>query len=119
MVLPSLTFIVDPTMNLMSGPHHECERREHHFTILQDYIRIFRIPQPCHLKLGKLNANTTINHIFKESYSSLSGNSFVIFYPSLLPLLYLERRFYPKIINIHSKCRELFWNLRSIGSLPN
>ena len=30
MVLPSLTFIMDPTMNLISRPHHECERNEHH-----------------------------------------------------------------------------------------
>ena len=30
MVLPPLTFMVDPTINLMSGPHHECERREHY-----------------------------------------------------------------------------------------
>ena len=30
MVLPPLTFMVDPTMNLMSRPHHECERREHY-----------------------------------------------------------------------------------------
>ena len=30
MVFPPLTFMVDPNMNLMSGPHHECERREHH-----------------------------------------------------------------------------------------
>ena len=30
MVLSPLTFIVDPTMNLMSGPHHECERKKHH-----------------------------------------------------------------------------------------
>ena len=26
MVLSHLTFMVDPTINLMSGPHHECER---------------------------------------------------------------------------------------------
>ena len=31
MVLPPLTFIVDPTINLMSVPYHECERREYHF----------------------------------------------------------------------------------------
>ena len=30
MMFPPLTFIVDPTMNLMSGPHHECEKREYH-----------------------------------------------------------------------------------------
>ena len=30
MVLPPLTFMVDPTMNLISGHHHECERREYH-----------------------------------------------------------------------------------------
>lgn len=28
MMLPPLTFMMDPTMNLMSGPHHECKRRE-------------------------------------------------------------------------------------------
>ena len=28
MVLPPFTFMVDPAMNLMSEPHHECERRE-------------------------------------------------------------------------------------------
>ena len=31
MVLPPLTFIVDPTINLMSVSYHECERREYHF----------------------------------------------------------------------------------------
>ena len=30
MMLPPLTFMIDPTMNLMNGPHHECEKREHH-----------------------------------------------------------------------------------------
>ena len=29
-VLLPFTFMVDPTMNLMSRPHHECERREYH-----------------------------------------------------------------------------------------
>ena len=29
-VLPPLTFMVDPIMNLMSEPRYEYERREHH-----------------------------------------------------------------------------------------
>ena len=31
MVFAPLTFMVDPIMNLMSEPHHECERKEHNF----------------------------------------------------------------------------------------
>ena len=30
MMLPSLTFIVDPTMDLMIKPYHECEKRKQH-----------------------------------------------------------------------------------------
>ena len=30
MVLVLLIFMIDPIMNLMSEPYHECERREHH-----------------------------------------------------------------------------------------
>ena len=26
---PPLTFVIDPTMNLISEPHHECKRSEH------------------------------------------------------------------------------------------
>ena len=29
-VLPLLTFIINPIMNLISGHHHECEKMEHH-----------------------------------------------------------------------------------------
>ena len=29
-VLFFLTFMMDPTMNLMRGSHHECERRKYH-----------------------------------------------------------------------------------------
>ena len=29
---PPLTFIVDSTKNLMSGPHRECDRKEHNFS---------------------------------------------------------------------------------------
>jgi len=32
---------VGPTMNLISGTHHLCERREYTFMILQEYIIIF------------------------------------------------------------------------------
>ena len=28
-------------MYLMSGPHHKYERREYHFTLFQNYLRIF------------------------------------------------------------------------------
>ena len=31
-VLLPLTFMVDLTMNLISGPYHKYERREHHFS---------------------------------------------------------------------------------------
>ena len=30
-----------PFSHIHGGVHHECERREHHFTILRDYLRIF------------------------------------------------------------------------------
>ena len=32
-LLSLLTFIVDPTMNLISEIRYECERREHHITV--------------------------------------------------------------------------------------
>ena len=38
-MLPPLTFMVDPTMNLMSRPHHKCEKREHHSPY---YLRIIQ-----------------------------------------------------------------------------
>ena len=40
MVLLPLTFMVDPTMNLISEIHHECERREHHGIVLREYLII-------------------------------------------------------------------------------
>ena len=30
MVFSPFTFMVDPTMNLISRPHHECERIKYH-----------------------------------------------------------------------------------------
>ena len=30
MILPPFTFMVNPTMNLMSEPHYEYEKRKHH-----------------------------------------------------------------------------------------
>ena len=43
MVLPSLTFMMDPTMNLMSRPHYECERNEYHspcFEVPKNYSKV-------------------------------------------------------------------------------
>ena len=36
-MLLSLTWMVGPTMNLISGTHHLCERREYTFMVLQEY----------------------------------------------------------------------------------
>ena len=36
-VLPPLTEVVGPTMNLISGTHHFCERKEYAFNILLEY----------------------------------------------------------------------------------
>ena len=36
-VLPPLTEIVDPTMNLISMIHDFCERREYAFNVLSEY----------------------------------------------------------------------------------
>lgn len=41
-VLPLLTFMVEPTMNLISGIYHEYEKTEHHISILQEHIIITR-----------------------------------------------------------------------------
>ena len=30
MMLPPLTFMIDPIMNLMNRPHHKCEKKKHH-----------------------------------------------------------------------------------------
>ena len=35
MPLP-LTFMIDPTMNLMCGSHYECEMREYHSSYFED-----------------------------------------------------------------------------------
>ena len=40
-VLPPLTFMVGPTMNLISRTHHSCERREYAFMVLREYLIIF------------------------------------------------------------------------------
>ena len=60
MVLLPLTFMTDSTINLMSGPHHECAPS----SILRKYLRITHKPRhgPAHglaigciLLLGKSN----------------------------------------------------------------
>ena len=40
-----LTFMMDSTMNLMSGSYYKCEIMEHYFTILREYLRIFRVKE--------------------------------------------------------------------------
>ena len=35
--------MVGPTMNLITGAYHSCERREHAFMILREYTIIFRL----------------------------------------------------------------------------
>ena len=44
-MFPPLTFMVDLTMNLMSGPHYKCERREHHSLYSESTLRI-TLPLP-------------------------------------------------------------------------
>ena len=39
-VVPHFTWMVGPTMNLISGTHHSCEMREYVFIVLQEYIII-------------------------------------------------------------------------------
>ena len=39
-VLPHLTEVMGPTINLISGIHHFCERREYTFNVLSEYIII-------------------------------------------------------------------------------
>ena len=36
-VLPSLTFMMSPTINLISETHHSCEKREYTFIVLRKY----------------------------------------------------------------------------------
>ena len=33
MVLSSLVFMVNSTMNLMNAPYYECEEKEYHFSV--------------------------------------------------------------------------------------
>ena len=37
-LLSLLTFIVNPTMNLISEIRYECKRREHHVTVFWEYL---------------------------------------------------------------------------------
>ena len=39
-VLPPLTWIVGPTMNLISGIHHSCEKNEYAFMVIREYTII-------------------------------------------------------------------------------
>ena len=40
-VLPPLTEVVGPIMNLISGTYHFCEKKEYAFNILSEYDTIF------------------------------------------------------------------------------
>ena len=40
-MLPPLTWMVGPTMNLINGTHHSCERRKHAFMVFREYLIIF------------------------------------------------------------------------------
>jgi hypothetical protein len=42
-VLSSLTEVVGPTMNLISGTHNLCEKREYAFNVFLEYSIITRI----------------------------------------------------------------------------
>ena len=44
-MLPYLIFMVEFTHYIHGGVHHECEKREHYFTILWEYLRIFRVKE--------------------------------------------------------------------------
>ena len=60
MVLPPLTFIVDSIMNLMSGPYHECERKEYHSLV-------FNVHLNCHMRIKvRIKAGTIQSRISKR-----------------------------------------------------
>ena len=40
MILNFLIFMVDPTMNLINGFRHECEKKEYHFLQFRKKLRI-------------------------------------------------------------------------------
>ena len=44
--------MVGPTMNLISGTHHSCERRKYTFMILWKYTIIFLLMNLATLKIG-------------------------------------------------------------------
>jgi hypothetical protein len=44
-VLPPLTEVVGPTMNLINGTHDFCERREYVFNVLPEYNIIILCPE--------------------------------------------------------------------------
>ena len=65
---------------------------------LHPYYIYPHYPQNCKESIQKKTLESFLQHIYlvKESYTSLSENSFIVSFPSPLPLLYLERRFVPK-----------------------
>ena len=57
-VIPPLTWMVGPTMNLISGVHHSCERREHAFIVLWEYT-IISLGSPSRIKTLTTQSNHT------------------------------------------------------------
>ena len=74
MVLSSLTFMVDPIINLMSGLRHECEKRSHILHTLgisKNYsINICSHDNPTHTK-------SLINHYSKQNFTVISMPKFL------------------------------------------
>ena len=52
--------MVGPIMNLISGTHHQCERKEYAFMILREYTIIFPI------RLILQNQNNTVLWLLNE-----------------------------------------------------
>jgi hypothetical protein len=54
-VLPPLIKVVGPTINLISGTHNFCERKEYAFNVLPEYSIIIRYYQiPCTSNFGTI-----------------------------------------------------------------
>ena len=75
MCILSSPWTVDSTMNLISGTHHSCERREHAFMVLRKYTIISRERQ----STGQSSLNISIHlfiYFFLEKHGFILHTSF-------------------------------------------
>ena len=95
-ILSHLTWMVGPTMNLISWKHHSCERREYVFMVFREYTIISRFwcrwelnPRSCIQPSETLPVKLTKTHCF--SYYNLAKLIIILIskhFQTLVPLMY-------------------------------